>query len=224
MGLEIGFSSAETLPLDPDPTGASSFIRLCAEAGAEPAVAQEFGALASAVGRPLLELLRQEDAAAYTLLWLTKAGGPAVRIYPAPPPAPPTPLASPDLALGGLVPRWSIELLAQETEDGIGLRVSGWCFANVDVLWVRLTLEGVTRVTPIWRSRPDVHEVLNRDRQYHALYPLCSGLDDALLFEGARPVNGGCAFRMEILLAGGLRVAGPAPERLMLNEQTVVAH
>jgi hypothetical protein len=102
--------------------------------------------------------------------------------------------------------------------------VGGWCLCNTDVQWVRLTLDEVTRHAPVWRPRPDVHEVLNRSGAYHPLNTLCSGMASELLFDGIHPVGNTHAFHLDILLASGLTVSGPAPEALVMDEPMVIAH
>jgi hypothetical protein len=87
-----------------------------------------------------------------------------------------------------------------------------------------LILDDVTRHAPVWRPRPDVHEVLNRSGVYHPLNTLCSGMASELLFDGVHAANGGRPFRLDIVLANGVIISGPAPEVLMMNEQMVIAH
>jgi SAM-dependent methyltransferase len=224
LAKEVGFATAEMLPLDPDPVGGATFTRLCQDGGATDAFAREFGPLAATVGRPLLSLLSHQDSSAVSLLWLTKAAGPAVRIYTGRPAGPPVIHIASDSIVGGIMPRWSVELLARESPDGVSVTVGGWCLSNIDALWVRIGLDGVTQSTPVWRHRPDVHEVLNRARVWHPLNALCSGLGEDLLFPGVHPAEGSCALRLEIVLVGDLIVAGPAPERLIMDQPTVIAH
>ncbi len=157
------------------------------------------------------------------LLWLTKARGPSVRIFTHRPAPLPGPLAA-DVALGGVAPRWSVELAARDTPDGIVVTMGGWCLCNTDVQWVRLTLDDVTRVAPVWRPRPDVHEVLNRSGVYHPLNTLCSGMASELLFDGVHAVGPTRPFRLDIVLASGLVVSGPAPEMLVMEQPMVIAH
>ncbi|HEY4043217.1 MAG TPA: class I SAM-dependent methyltransferase [Rhodopila sp.] len=224
MGGEIGFGTAHVLPLDPDPAGGRTITRILQDAGATDDFAREFGPLAATIGRPYLSLLDHQDSSAFSLLWLTKATGPIVRIFTSRPSGPPIAYRGPDAAVGGVMPRWSIEVLGRDTPAGVLMTVGGWCLGNVDLLWVRVTLDGIARQTPVWRHRADVHEVLNRAHVYHSLNGLCSGLDGELLFEGVHPVDGGCGLRLEIILAGGLIITGPAPERLSMDQQTVIAH
>ena len=157
------------------------------------------------------------------LLWLTKAPGPGVRIF--------TPRAAPqlgrlgaDAALGGAAPRWSIELLARDTPDGIAVSVGGWCLCNTDVQWIRLRLGDVVRDAPVWCPRPDVHEILNRNRIYHPLNTLCSGLASELMFQDVHAAGNAHPFRLDIILASGVIVSGPAPEALVMDEPMVIAH
>jgi hypothetical protein len=224
LGREVGFDSVEVLPLDPDPAGGQTIARLCQDAGVSTEYALEFGPLAGTIGRPYLSLLDRQDASAFSLVCLTKAAGPAVRVFTDRPSGPPMAYIGADAAIGGLMPRWSVELVGRDTPDGVVVTVGGWCLANIDSLWVRLRLDSVVRQTPVWHPRPDVHEVLNRACIYHPLHALCSGLRDELVFAGVHPGEEGCRLRLEIVLAGGLAVTGPAPEWLTMDQPTVIAH
>lgn len=224
LGQEVGFATVEMLPLDPDPTGAETMRQLCRQSGADDRFSGSIASLAGAVGQPYFSSLSRRDSSASMLLWLTKAAGPNVRIFMQRPPPPRLAFVEPDAALGGVAPRWSIELLAHETPDGIAVSIGGWCLCNTDVLWVRLTLGGVLRCAPVWRPRPDVHEVLNRNGRYHALNTLCSGLANDLLFDGVHPTDNECPVALDILLASGVTVSGSSPEMLVMGEPTVIAH
>jgi SAM-dependent methyltransferase len=223
MGEQIGYETAEMIPLDPDPVGVATITRVCLDAGASDAFAAVFGPLAATIGRPFLSLLSPRDASAFSLFWLTKPAGPMVRVYAGSPAEPVVVYPGPDEALGGAPPRWSLELLGRDTQEGIMVKIGGWCLSNIDALDVRVTLDDSVRSTPIWRHRPDVHDVLNRSRVYHALNALCSGIDDELLFAGIHPTEAGCEFGIEIVLAGGLTVRGPAPDRLLMDQPVVIA-
>jgi SAM-dependent methyltransferase len=224
LGGEVGFTTAEMIPLDPDPVGAETTQRVCRDTGAPDSFVETFGTLAAAVGRPFFGLLNRRDASASMLLWLMKGSGPGVRIFTHSPRIEPLAQVGADAALGGVSPRWSVELLARDTPDGIVVSMGGWCLCNTDVRWVRLTLDDMTRHAPVWRPRPDVHEVLNRSGVYHPLNTLCSGMASELLFDGVHAANGGHPFRLDIVLANGVIISGPAPEVLMMNEQMVIAH
>jgi hypothetical protein len=69
-----------------------------------------------------------------------------------------------------------------------------------------------------------VHEVLNGRGIYHALNTLCSGLASELVFEGVHAAGALLPFRLDIVLANGLTVAGPAPEALVMEKPMVIAH
>lgn len=223
LGAEVGFAGAAMIPLDPDPAGAETTRQICHAAGAPGSFTETFGMLAAAVGQPFFNLLGRQDASAATLLWLTKATGPTLRIFNHRPP-PPSPRAGADAALGGVSPRWSVELLARDTPDGIVVTLGGWCLCNTDVHWVRLTLAEVARHAPVWRPRPDVHEVLNRRGLYHPLNTLCSGMESELLFNDVHPDGNSHPFRLDILLSNSAILSGPAPEALVMDQQMVIAH
>lgn len=159
------------------------------------------------------------------LLWLTKAAGPLVRTFSARPAQSPVGFAGSVAAVGGVEPRWSVELLARDTQGGIVVTLGGWCLSNIAVRWVCLTLDGGEKQhSPVWRPRPDVHDVLNGRGLYHPLNAICSGLEDELLFAHVHATDNICAFRLEVVLANGLTVTGPAPETLTMDEQMVIAH
>lgn len=223
VGGEVGFGRAEMIPLDPDPGGEETMRRICRESGAPESFWEMFGTLAAAVGQPFFNLLSRQDSSASMLLWLTKAAGPGVRIFTRHRP-PQLARVAADAAVGGAVPRWSVELLARDTADGIAVTVSGWCLCNADVQWIRLRLGDVVREAPVWRPRPDVHEILNRNGIYHPLNTLCSGLGSELLFEHVHATENAHPFRFDIVLASGVTVAGPTPEALVMDEPMVIAH
>src|ERR1700760_2456434 len=95
--------------------------------------------LAASAGQPYFSLLGRQDASAATLLWLTKAGGPEVHVFPGQPKPPPIGFVAAESVVGGPPPRWSVELLASDTPQGVALKVGGWCLDNTDVKWVRIT-------------------------------------------------------------------------------------
>ncbi len=224
LGKQTGFGSAEVIPLDPDPVGTETITRLFMRAGADDEFAREFGPLAASVGRPYLNLLDRRNSSAFSLLWLTKASGPTVRVFSDRHVGPPAAKLAPDVAVGGIIPRWSIELVARDTPDGVIVAVGGWCLSNTDTKSVRITLDGVAQQAPVWRQRLDVHEVLNRAGAYHPLNALCSGLGCSLLFAGVHPGEEGCRLLVEIVLSGDLNVTGPAPETLPMDQPTVIAY
>lgn len=224
LGKETGFATAEMRPLDFDPSGSEIAWRICQSAGLEEATARTFASLVATAGQPFFSLLSRQDASASMLLWLTKSTGPRIAIFNTRLPARPVQFPAPEAALGGAQPRWSLELLARDSPEGIDLSVGGWCLANIDVVWVRITLENVTLHASVWRPRADVHEVLNQTGLYHPLNALCSGIGTQMLFDGVHPKDNRCALRFDIVLANSLIVSGPAPEAITMNEKVVIAH
>ncbi len=224
VGRQLGFETADILPLAPDPYGAVAIAQMCQDEGASETFARDFGALAATIGRPFLSLLSYQDSSAFSLFCLTKAAAPDIHVYTSRAPEAPMLWSQPEAALGGAPLRWSIELLPRATAAGIVLKVGGWCLANVDALGVRITIAGQAWDTPIWRHRPDVHEVLNRPRIYPSFNAICSGIDDELLFRGIHPENAACLFQLDIVLTGGLVATRAAPEKLIMDQQMVIAH
>nr|WP_294506629.1 methyltransferase [uncultured Rhodopila sp.] len=223
LAKEVGFATAEMIPLAPDPLGAEAARSLCESAGLSEDFAMEMAPLTASAGRLFFELLGRQDSSHSMLLWLTKGTGPRVQVFSARPKPPPVGFTNANTAAGGPAPRWCVELLARDTPAGVTLRVGGWCLANADVRWVRLTIDGVAANAPVWRPRPDVHEVVNVAGLYHSLNALCSGLEADLLFEGVHPAGGRCPFRLEIVLASGLILMGPAPEAIAMDEPLVIS-
>jgi 2-polyprenyl-3-methyl-5-hydroxy-6-metoxy-1,4-benzoquinol methylase len=223
LGRETGFATAEMIPLEPDPAGGETGRRMCVDAGVSDTAARALAPLIASAGQPFFSLLNRQDGSPAMLFWLTKASGPDVRIFSTRPPPPSIGHAAPDAVLGGPAPRWSIELRPRDTPEGIVVALGGWCLINTAVLWVRLTIDGVARVAPVWRPRPDVHEVLNRSHRYHPLNALCSGIDSELVFTGAHATDNACPFSLDILLANGVTVSGPVPDRLVMDELAVIA-
>jgi hypothetical protein len=222
LGTEIGFAGAEAIPLDPDPLGAWSTRHLLEAANLPEPFIAGIVPLAASAGQPYFSLLGRQDASASTLLWLTKAAGPEVRVFTAMPKPPPIGLAAAEAVVGGPLPRWSVELFASDTPEGVAVKVEGWCLANTDVKWMRITLDGTTRHIPVWRPRPDVHEVMNGAGLYRPLNALCSGLDTDLLFDGVHPANGQCPLHLDVVLNNGLVLRGSTPEALRINEPVMV--
>jgi SAM-dependent methyltransferase len=222
LGTEVGFATAEAIPLNPDPLGAASTRRLLESANLSEAFIADIAPLAASAGQRYFSLLGRQDASASMLLWLTKAAGPEVRVFTARPKPPPFGVAAAEAVVGGPDPRWSMELLATDTPEGIALRIGGWCLANADVKWVRITLGGTTRHVPVWRPRPDVHEVMNGAGLYHPLNALCSGVDTDLLFDGVHPANNQCPLHLDVVLGNGLVLRGPVPAVLRMNEAVVI--
>jgi SAM-dependent methyltransferase len=223
MALEVGFATVDVMPLQPDPLGAETTRRLCQDAAVADEFTGQLAPLAASAGAIFFGLLSRQDASASMLLWLTKGIGPRLRTFSARPPPPAIGVVAMEYALGGAPPRWSIELAARDTSDGVVVSLGGWCLVNTDVVWVRLRLDDVSREAPVWRPRPDVHEVLNFHGLYHPLNALCCGMAAELLFDGVHPQDNRCRLQVEVVLASGLIARGPAPDVVIMNEPMIIA-
>jgi ubiquinone/menaquinone biosynthesis C-methylase UbiE/uncharacterized protein YbaR (Trm112 family) len=223
LAREIGFATVDVIPLHPDPLGGETTRRICRGAGIPDEFVAGLAPLVASAGAPYFRLLSRQDASATMLLWLTKGVGPTLRTFRARPNVPVVSFAAPDSAVGGAPPRWSIELTAHDSPDGVVVSVGGWCLVNTDVVKLRIVLNGVSRDAPVGRPRLDVHEVLNTRGLYHPLNALCCGMASDLLFDGLHPVDDQCHLHVEIVLANGMTVRGPAPPALMMNKLLIIA-
>jgi 2-polyprenyl-3-methyl-5-hydroxy-6-metoxy-1,4-benzoquinol methylase len=222
LAQEVGFATAEMIPLLHDPIGARTAHRMLAATGLSERFVNDITPLLVSAGQPFLSLLGRQDCSASMLLWLTKAAGPQVQVFTGRPKPAQVGVAAVHAAVGGADPRWSVELMARDTPDGIMVELKGWCLANTDVRWMRLTLDGTMRHVPVWRPRPDVHEVLNRAGLYNSLNTLCSGADAELLFDAVHAPEGRCRFGLDVELANGLILVGHAPAMLPMDEVVVI--
>ena len=219
MGREIGFATALAIPVAYSPTGLGFVHRLCAQIGiGEPVRSSVLGLLPAYANR-YMSLLSDRDQTGSFLFWLEKGTGPAIRHFsgpPAPDAAPPDDLPE-SFRTGGLPPRWSLELTASRTENGVAVLLHGWCLVNTDVTWVRVALNGAVRQTPVWLPRPDVQEAINDAGLYASWNALCSGVHETLSFP-----DGAMDLAIQIVLAGGTVLHVPTPPQLPLDEMLIV--
>ncbi len=187
LAREVGFATVDVIPLRPDPLGGETSRRLFRDAGLPDDYTNAVAPSVVSAGAQFFSLLSRQDASASMLLWLTKGIGPTLRTFSTRLEAPDIGFTAPDSALGGAPPRWSIEMTASNSPQGVVLSVGGWCLVNRDVLWLRLGLNGIIRDAPVWRPRPDVHEIMNSHGLYHPLNALCSGIGIDLMFDGVHP-------------------------------------
>jgi SAM-dependent methyltransferase len=226
MAYGLGFDTAEALPFGSDPTGVDTLRSLCDQVGASEPFRDSAADLLLALGGRHFNLLSRRDATPTFLLWLTKEMVPQVRnSHKQPTISKPRPLAdlSMEAVIGGLLPRWSFDLIAQPGADGVIVAISGWCLMNVDVAWVRITLNGVTRATPVWLPRADVHRILNQSGLYGAWNALCGGVSGELTFDSVQATDEGISLAVEIVLATGHVLSARSPSKLRLGQAIVVA-
>ena len=72
-----------------------------------------------------------------------------------------------------------------------GASVEGWCLASVPLAWVVAEVGGEAVRLPIWRPRPDVQALVNREGSYPAINALCSGVAEDIKFSksATKPVR-----------------------------------
>jgi ubiquinone/menaquinone biosynthesis C-methylase UbiE len=223
MALELGFATAEAIPTRPGENPAATARELCHEVGASPGFTDIIAGLAGTVGGRYFDLLSPRDRSPSLLLWLTKGVGPQARTFQAPPAPRAVAPGGVEAVLGGMPPHWRFNLHPQATPDGIRLRLSGWCLLNVDVRWIRVTLNNVAQDAPLWLPRPDVHLALNKAGLYGAWNALCCGLDSALVYPGVQARNDELSVAIEIVLCDGNVLSVKSQPTLRLDQPAVVA-
>jgi hypothetical protein len=225
MALDLGFARAETVQAAPDRSGAATVRRLCEEAGASEPFRQLVAGLVASMGGRHMALLSDQDSGPDLLFCLTKGAGPRVHAFQAKaaPPAMLPPESDLDVVVGGVAPRWSMDLEIRPATRGVSLTLSGWCLVNADAIWVRVTLGGAARQAPIWVPRPDVHLAVNQAGLYTAWNALCCGVQADLPFDDLAVPEEGATLAVDIILGNGAMIRAPAPPRLRLEQKILIA-
>ena len=223
MALELGFATAEAIASRPGENPAATTRELCHEVGASQGFTDIIAGLAGSIGGRYFDLLSPRDRSPSLLLWLTKGVGPQARTFQGPSPRRAVPPGGVEAVLGGMPPHWRFNLHAQAIPDGIRLRTEGWCLLNVEVRWIRVTLNGVAKDVPLWLPRPDVHLALNKSGLYGAWNALCCGLDADLIYPGVQAGDDGLAVAVEIVLCDGNVLSVRAQPTLRLDQPAVIA-
>ena len=109
-------------------------------------------------------------------------------------------------------------MVASSSAQGTVLAVDGWYISNVDVVGIRVTLDGTAQDAPLWLPRPDVQQALNQRGQYAAWNALCCGLAEQLAFGGVSSVDGEHGLQVDVVLAGGVVARLKGPDRIRLGE------
>ncbi len=219
MGHELGFATVSAIPTGWQPTGKSIVAGLCRQLDIQDPVRSTVLGLLPAYATRYISLLGATDQSDSFLLWLEKGVGPLQRSFHSPPrPDVKSPGDLPENVLtGGMPPRWTLTLHATATPDGLSVAVAGWCLVNTDVLWIRVTLGGVTRNAPVWLPTTEVHAALNTTGLYASWNALCCGVQDTLRFDGDA-----WDLKIEVVLANGHVLAVSAPATLPLDETIAV--
>jgi len=212
----IGFATAEAIPFGNDRTGVGTVQLLCAELGIAQPFRDVIVTMMPAVGSRFMKLLGPTDWAPSFLLWVTKGHGPSVHTFQTQTDrSPPRPVGP---NMGGVAPHWQIRVIANSSAKGTVLAVDGWYISNVDVIGIRVTLEGAAQDAPLWLPRPDVQQALNQRGQYAAWNALCCGVAEHLEFGDVSSVDGEHTLQVEVVLTGGAVARLPGPERIRLGE------
>ena len=206
----IGFATTEAFPLVPDPAGAKMVGGLVRQLGLSAAGAAATLRVLPHHARPYLRALPPEDRTASYLFWLAKpasgrAGGPRCKAKPIAGAGERAPAAAMDIHPA----HWFLELRAQPGRDSLTVVVDGWCLLNSDVRWLRVRIAGVTRDTPVWYPRPDVHAAFNGDGRYAAWNSLCCGVTDTLVFDGVPTQVEALPLTLQLVLMNGFIVDLP---------------
>ena len=211
IARRIGFATAEAFPLAPDPTGAKMAGGLLGELGLSAAGAAEVLRVLPNHTKPHFRALPPEDRTSSYLFWLTKpAAGRAGGMRRKAAAAAGCGQAVPAPAVDVRPAHWFVELRARPGGGSLAVDVEGWCLLNGDVRWLRVRIGGVTRDTPVWYPRADVHTAFNHDGTYSAWNSLCCGVTDTLVFDGV-PVNAETLpLTLQLVLMNGFSVEMPA--------------
>ncbi len=216
VGAELGFASAEAIPFGVDRTGAPTVGLLCGELGIAAPIRDTIVSMMPAVGNRFMKLLGPTDCAPSFLLWLRKPRSPMVRTFHAGPERLPRRPVGPDM--GGIAPRWMMQVAVSSTVEGTRIAIDGWYISNVDVVAIRVTLDGSSQDAPLWLPRPDVQQVMNPHGRYTAWNALCCGVMSQLVFQSETSTEGMYALHLEAVLASGIMLPLPGKERISVGE------
>jgi ubiquinone/menaquinone biosynthesis C-methylase UbiE len=218
MALDAGFATAEALSTK-DPEGLGNVGGLLARIGIGEPVAGQVMQLWPIYARRFLALLHTRDLSAGYLFWLTKSAlGRPLSSRSSIPPEPQ--LSSEAEVTGGGMPlRWAFSALAESSPEGLRLKLGGWCLANPDIKLLRVKIGGVSRQTPVWFPRPDVHVALNREGLYATWNSLCCGVEGELLFDGVHLAGTKIDFGIDFIFSDNRFVPIVTNGTLLIGEQ-----
>jgi ubiquinone/menaquinone biosynthesis C-methylase UbiE len=175
---DAGFTPVAALPCDLDPTGWNTIQTYLDQTGVG---ADSFAVLKqrwpAKYGAHFSRLAENEQSPSY-LFWLRKP------LHPASAPVQmPIPVADP-APQSTLPVQMTLVLRLDRDDEGLALYAGGWCLSGTPVRSVQISSGGVARRLPIWRPRPDVQNVVNRDNKYPPLHALCSGIEGVVRLPG----------------------------------------
>jgi ubiquinone/menaquinone biosynthesis C-methylase UbiE len=223
--LEVGFATAEALPSTPDPDGINEISGLFARLRVGEELGGQIKRLWPNYARRYLSLLHEKDRSLGFLFWLIKPVEPRSVAAPTPQVATEPALITEAVATGGGMPiRCDIKLTAEAVPEGIRLNISGWCLAVADLKAVRVTIDNVSRRTPVWLPRADIQLALNKEGLYPAWNALCCGIQADLIFEGATAAGSDVPIDLDLIFVNGCFMRLMSGAALPLGEQIGVWH
>ena len=220
MALDVGFATAEALPSTPDPDGFHEIGGLLSRLRVGDELGGQIRLLWPIYARRYLSLLHQKDCSLGFLFWLTKSVEPRSMAAPTPQAATePAPVTEAAATGGGMPIRCDIKLTAAAAGEGIRLDISGWCLAAVDLKAIQVTIDNVSRRTPVWLPRADIQLALNKEGLYPTWNALCCGIQGDLTFEGATATGSEVPIDLDLIFANGSYVRLISGAMLPLGEQ-----
>jgi len=217
----IGFATAEAIPFGEDPSGVGAMRRLCIDIGIAEPLRGTIVTMMQGIGSRYMKLLGPTDCSPTFLLWVTKAREPSASTFQPRANRRPPPPVGPNA--GGVPPRWNIRVTASSSGAGTVLALHGWYICNVDVVGLRVTLDGTARDTALWLPRPDVHNALNRQGRYAAWNALCCGVTESLTFAHPDVLDQEHALRIDVVLANGTVARLQGPDHIRVDEPVLFA-
>ena len=154
-----GFTRVAIIPFDIDPTGEPtlrSYLHLC---GIDQPLVDRVCQILPHYGPKYLSQLKPEDQSASYLLCFVNG-------------------------IAMQQDKWEPRFHFNVERSEKGVKIDGWCMASAPLAWVIAEAVGETHKLPVWRPRPDVQAMANRDRPYPAIHALCSGVSEEIEFSG----------------------------------------
>ena len=218
LALDVGFATAEALSTK-DPEGLGNVGGLLARIGIGEPVASQVMQLWPIYARRFLALLHTRDLSSGYLFWLTKSA--LSRPLPSRSSTAPEPQLSSEAEVtgGGMPLRWAFSALAEPSPAGLRVKLSGWCLANPDIKLLRVKIGGVSRQTPVWFPRADVHVALNRRRSLRDLEQPLLRVEDDLLFDGVHLAGTKLDFGIDFIFSDNRFVPIVTNATLLIGEK-----
>jgi hypothetical protein len=155
MATDAGFARVEAIPYGPDPTGEETLRVYLSQCQVSPRIIDRVCQVLHRCGPKHLTQLRPEDQSPSYLLCL---------------------LNNDSTGKSSWTPQFDFNLVQSDE----GLKIDGWCISSPPSAWVIAEAAGESHKVPIWRPRPDVEAIVNRDGPYRAVDAICSGVSEVI--------------------------------------------